>query len=470
MDEGANRRELWRNQIWQGLNFGSKALFLVVMTPWMLEVWGEVKFGVFAMASSLVVSLNLLDFGVRNLTRIRLVEAGVREDAPREARVLAPGLVAFGLMGLVVLVAAWVVTWVGWTERWFGVEHADAWVLVLTTGLTALFMMTLLLLEPLCAQGKLSEVKAANTVGALLAVPAVGGVLLWGGGVAAGLVAYFAALFGPNVWLLGKLGWHRVGWGEVLGGVKWSEVVGTWKQGGWFYATTVALIAKTHLLTLMVGVVLGPAEAGLFYIALRLTELLSGVAGTSSEPAIAALAERKSPEERRQVFVQAWDFSLVLTLHGFLLLGFWGERLLQIWLGSAWVGVFGIGWGMALFGLGAVVSRMAVNGSMGLGLVRWGAVGSFVEAMVVAAAVVLGTQSGGLGVGFGLAIAGVIPLLPTMGRMAERMGGHPVRLWLGRVGRLLPGLGLNGILLAWGAGWPVWGMVLAGGVAGGVVL
>ena len=36
----AYRRELLQNQIWQVLNFGSKAGFLLLLTPLMISKWG----------------------------------------------------------------------------------------------------------------------------------------------------------------------------------------------------------------------------------------------------------------------------------------------------------------------------------------------------------------------------------------------------------------------------------------------
>ncbi len=74
------RWELFLNQLWQGLNFFSKAAFLALLAPLMLKVWGPVGYGMFALASSLLVSLAVLDCGVRSLTRLRLCEARVKND------------------------------------------------------------------------------------------------------------------------------------------------------------------------------------------------------------------------------------------------------------------------------------------------------------------------------------------------------------------------------------------------------
>ena len=53
------RWELLSNQIWQGLNFFSKAAFLALLTPLMLEAWGRDGYGMFALASSLLPGYRL---------------------------------------------------------------------------------------------------------------------------------------------------------------------------------------------------------------------------------------------------------------------------------------------------------------------------------------------------------------------------------------------------------------------------
>ncbi|NCW28226.1 MAG: hypothetical protein EBV83_08055, partial [Verrucomicrobia bacterium] len=91
-------QELLQNQIWQGGNFLTKAIFLAVLTPWMLRNWGPEGYGLFALASSLFVSLALLDGGIRSLTRVRLasLSSPVTSDLP--GKVIATSLVAFAIL------------------------------------------------------------------------------------------------------------------------------------------------------------------------------------------------------------------------------------------------------------------------------------------------------------------------------------------------------------------------------------
>ena len=50
----AYRKELLKNQVWQVLNFGSKAGFRsILLTPLMISRWGAAGYGLFALASSL---------------------------------------------------------------------------------------------------------------------------------------------------------------------------------------------------------------------------------------------------------------------------------------------------------------------------------------------------------------------------------------------------------------------------------
>lgn len=98
--------ELLRNQLWQTGNFFVKALFLAVLTPWMIRLWGVEQYGLFALSSSLFVSLALLDGGVRSLTRVRLaplLSKGKTEDA---IRTLIQGLLAFMLVCCFALIIA----------------------------------------------------------------------------------------------------------------------------------------------------------------------------------------------------------------------------------------------------------------------------------------------------------------------------------------------------------------------------
>jgi O-antigen/teichoic acid export membrane protein len=225
-------------------------------------------------------------------------------------------------------------------------------------------------------------------------------------------------------------------------------------------------MTKTHMLTLIVGALLGPVEAGVFYIALRVTELVSGVGGTASETAVAALADAPASPAKVHVFQHAWGFAALLTLHGVLLLGFAGERLLQLWLGNEWMAPAVLGWGMAIFGLEGVFSRMVVNSSMGLGLVRSGAKGNVAESILLVGMVYLFLQHGGLGAAFMAGGLGFLPLIPVAMQICRRMEAGWISCWLLPIREALPSLGINLLLLAATPFVPLWafcGLVLLSG-------
>src|SRR5215469_6771037 len=172
------RKELLWNQIWQGANFASKAGFLLLMTRLMLKRWGPDGYGLYSLSSSLLVSMALTDGGVRSLTRIRLTEALRKNDEDEFRRALSEGLFTFvAVLGLVILGMAGLAA-SGRMKTFLNLPPGGETVLITTVIMTGINMTTLLALEPLAARGKLSETKAANTWGAILAFP-VCGVVLW---------------------------------------------------------------------------------------------------------------------------------------------------------------------------------------------------------------------------------------------------------------------------------------------------
>ena len=171
-------QELLQNQIWQGANFVSKALFLGVLTPWMLRIWGPERYGLFALASSLFVSLALLDGGIRSLTRVRLASRNQIGSSTSPDEVLVTSLLTFALICALVGVLALAVAWQGDLSSWLNLPPGGSGVLWWSGFLTALWMATVLALEPLAAAGQLSRVKSANTCGMLLALLACS-LVLW---------------------------------------------------------------------------------------------------------------------------------------------------------------------------------------------------------------------------------------------------------------------------------------------------
>lgn len=414
-------KELLWNQIWQSANFVSKAGFLLLMTRLMLKRWGPDGFGLFSLSSSLLVSMALTDGGVRSLTRLRLSEALRKNDEAEFQRALSEGLFTFvAVLGLVIAAVAGLAA-TGWLRTTLKLPPGGEVVLVTTVIMTGISMTTLLALEPLAARGKLSETKAANTWGAVVAIP-VCGVALWlHGSILTIVILYSLCMIVPNLVLMVNAGIH-----SQLPSLKGlncrpSVIFQTLRAGAWYYVTTIALIVKTHGLTFVVSALAGPAEAGVFYFMLRLTEMIGNLGATASETSLASLAASEDPIQRGQKFNQCWLYVALFCLPGAVIFAFQGNWLLHLWFRQqdfVWI----LGAGMAIFGLAGAFSRVVVNASMGLKLIKPAGLSNLGEAIANTICAVIGYKLARLpGVLIGGCIGSLIMLLPA-GKIAALCG------------------------------------------------
>ena len=463
-------RELLWNQIWQGLNFAAKFGFLFLLTPIMVRLWGQVQFGLFALASSLLVSLAVLDFGVRSSTRLRLCEAMTAGDDARFLLHLRRGFQAFGLIcGAAAVLALGLGAIRGWS-RLFHLPPGGDTVMTVTIFLVAFFMTTSLLLEPIAAQGRVSDVKKANTLGAAVAIPFL---WLWvhqGGSVLGAVLLYFAFLILGNAWLLGISGlpWRR--WiASLFVPCPRGEIVETLRHGGWFYATTIALVAKSHLLTFLVASVAGPAAAGTFYILLRFSEAAGVLGATASDTNLASLASAPDAEERAKRFGHSYLYAALFCLHAAVFLAILCETFLHLWLPQETNIPLGIGAALAIFGLGGAFSRIVVNSAMGVGEIKAAALGNLTEASLILLSAPFLLKWEGLRALFAFGGLASLALLPAARRLAARTGKTMTELYLRPIVSLLPGLAANAALFALGFWIGHWyGLAIAG--AGGAVV
>jgi hypothetical protein len=462
-------RELLRNQIWQSANFVSKALFLVLLTPMMLAAWGDERYGLFALASSLLVSMALLDGGVRNLTRLRLVEATNAGDEEAYRRTFAFGVLTFGTVVLIATIAAAGLAAAGWLKEWFNLPAGGSLVLVVTVALTGTMMMSIFGLEPRAARGSLSSMKAANTWGALVAIPVVAGAVWAGCDVLAAVVLYSLCLIVPNVLYMISDGVFALQPWRYVTQFTPRVFAATLRDGFWYYLTTVALVVKTHALTFVVAAMAGPAEAGIFYILLRFTELIGTVGATASETSLAELAAAGSDAERGRSFRQGWSYVALFSLYGAVGLALLGDHALDLWLRGHYELREGTMIAMAVFGLAGALSRMVVNASMGLGAARGAAIGNLFEAVADVALAAVGYRLLGLPGLFLGGSLGILCMLPAAVRVSTRCD----RSWVGNYLRpllpLLPGLAGAAAMLAIAARFSHWSAWMVGAGAAGIL-
>jgi O-antigen/teichoic acid export membrane protein len=439
-------KELFLNQLWQSANFVSKAAFLVILTPLMLRVWGKEYYGLFALSSSLLVSMALLDGGVTSLTRLRLAEALKSGDRELFRGAYSEGLLTFASVVAVAVGGIAVLGSLGLLSRWLNLPAGGDFVLVITALLTGIFMISVLIMQPLAAEGKLSALKAANTWGALVAIPVVAGALLVGASVLQVMVVYSLCQIVPNLIVAWRSGILALKPWSLFWNAGVTAIFRTLRSGVWFYLTTVALMGKTHVLTFVVSAIAGPAEAGIFYILLRLTEIVGNVGATASETSLASLAVAPSEKERAASFRHSWLYVGIFCLHGAVALSLLGDRIIHFWLSGAEILPNGTGAAMALFGLAGAFSRVVVNAAMGLSLVKPAAIANLAEAGCNIVLAVVGYRIGGLcGLFIGGSVGIVFLLFP--GRQIARLCGQSfIAAYLKPLVLLAPGLVIAAVL------------------------
>ena len=344
-------------------------------------------------------------------------------------------------------------------------------VMVMTVICTAVFMVTLLGLEPLAARGNLSELKAANTWGAVAAIPVCAALVFANAPVGLVVFAYAFSLTVPNVVVAWRTGLFAMapwkGLAHFGPRVAWK----TLHSGVWYYLTTVSLVGKTHALTFLVSAMAGPAEAGVFYVLLRLSEIVGNVGATASETSLAALAAAADAKERRDCFRQSWLHVALFCTHGALVFVFLTRHLLAIWLHGEEKIPQAIGLTLAVFGLTGAFSRVVVNASMGLDLTRPAAVAGAWEAVLSIVGAGFGFHLGGLPGLFLGGSLGILCLLPVTGMVSRECGWRSLWDWFVALRRLLPGFVVAGASLYFAELSPslfVWFGSLA--VCGGIAL
>ena len=446
------RMELLRNQTWQILNFASKAGFLILLTPLMISKWGSEGYGLFALASSLLVSMALLDGGIRALTRVGMSGAWKNGDEDAALRIYSEGILTFASVAMITVFLSVAVSLPGWTSKLLHLRPGQSTVLVLAVACTAVLMTTLLGLEPLAARGNLSSLKASNTVGALAAIPVCAGLLWLGGGVGMIVIAYALCLTVPNIVIAKHSGILSLARRIDLRGFGPRIFWNTLRSGIWYYLTTISLVGKTHGLTFLVSALAGPAEAGIFYIFLRLTEIVGNVGATASETSLAALASAQDRYHRETCFRHSWLHVSVFCVQGGLVFLFLTIQLISLWLPERVAVSHSIGFSLAVFGLSGAFSRVVVNSAMGVGLTYCAAVAGVWEALVSMAFAAAGYAHGGLSGLFLGGSLGIVCLFPAVGRISREWGWNSPLDWINCMRPLLPGFLLAAIILV-GASW-----------------
>jgi O-antigen/teichoic acid export membrane protein len=227
----------------------------------------------------------------------------------------------------------------------------------------------------------MGRTKLATGLGWVVAIPGVALVLYRQGTVTLAVSVWLLSLLGANLItiLLSGRELHRFypGWsGLSLSGFR--TVVG---EGFWFNASNTSWLVRTYGTTVLISALYGPATAGLFFILLRLSEVISALGAISSDLLLGGLAHASTIDERRDTFASAYSWAVLLCAHIALIVGFVAPEFCRLWLRPT-AGMSPLaGFVIAGLGFGSAFNRIATYSAMALGLGRTAARWGFIEAL-----------------------------------------------------------------------------------------
>ena len=397
--------QLFDNQFWELVAFVAKAGFFFLLTPIMIKVWGESGYGNFAIAGSSFLFLGLLDFGIRPRLRIMLSQ-GYRDNhfgtmqlslKKAIAAQLHVAVVALALILLLAVKGSW--------HQWFHLREGGDLVIVVTGVCASAYLGSALVLEPLVACGRLGTAKMISALSAVTTVPAVWLVLRWHLPVAVGILTWLGCLIAGNLsGLLFPIA-YRNDATDSPRAFKFSL-----QEGLYFNASGFSWLSKTHLLTLIVAALGGPGKAGIFFVLLRLSEIISNFGAMSSDAAISGLAQARDAAEKRRRFARVVSYAFFFSGQAALAIALVAPPLLKRWWLSSNSFTDGAAIFVGLFGLSMALNRVISCAAFGLGLAR--------------SVAIWGTADGVAG------ILGAILLYPRMELSGILLGSSLGSLWL----------------------------------------
>ncbi len=441
-------RQLFANQLWELVAFLAKAAFFFLLTPIMVRAWGESGYGVFAVAGSAFIFLGLLDFGVRPRVRVELSRADREGRLEKFRPIVVAGIIAQMQILFPAIIFVGGLAAAGVWRRWLHLAAGGNWIIALTTVCAASYLISALFLEPLIARGSLGKAKKAGALAALASLPVVWLLLRWQCSVAVVLLAWFGCLIAGNLssLFLAREEWPLSAKTPIAHG---SFRLGWW-AGFYFSASTLSWLLKTHLLTLVVASIGGPVEAGLFFVFLRLSEIVSNFGAMSSDAATSGLAQARGAGERRRRFARVVGYALFFSLQAALAIAILAPPFVEMWWHAMPILSHGMGIFVGLFGLSMGLNRVISCAAFGLGLEQSVALWGMLDGTLgIFAALVLYPHMGLNGILLGSSL-GSLCLLPLVRRTLREISVKSL-LAVGREARLIgPWIGTSMLFLFMG--------------------
>lgn len=440
-------RQLFANQLWETVAFVAKAAFMLGLTPWMIRVWGTRGYGEFALASSAVVLISILDLGIRARTRLVLCHA-LATSFPKDRDLLGESVATLGSVAIVATLTVCLLTRVGLFDRAFKISPANHYLLLTTVALAMLVLVSGLFIEPLVALGKMGRTKLATALGWILAIPGVALVLHRQGTVTLAVSVWLLSLLGANLIAIVVSGRELHRFYPAWSGFSLRAFRAVVREGFWFNASNTSWLAKTYGATFLLAAIDGPMIAGFFFILLRLSEIISALGAVSSDVSLADIARATQVAERRASFASSYSWSVLICSHSALVICFFTSDFLRRWLGagapdSRFAGLVAI-----TLGLGSALNRTTTFAAMPLGVGRSAARWGLIEALAFISLLSLLPQSLGLIPKLALACLSSLAIFPAAAAVSQRLGASATKVWIRPFGQVMPFIALSASLLA----------------------
>ncbi|MGC3992508.1 MAG: hypothetical protein QM796_22965 [Chthoniobacteraceae bacterium] len=203
---------------------------------------------------------------------------------------------------------------------------------------------------------------------------------------------------------------------------------------------------KSYLLTFLVGSLLGPVQAGIFFLFLKFSEILSIFGATSSETSIATLSGSGALEKRRASFRAMYSYSLAMCLPAFTglvcclpwAMTHWMKAPSVAYLDGIWVGLYGLASGWK-----RIITIVCTGVELSHSAALWGILEI---GLTIPAVFLLYPGFGVAGVFLGCTLS-TVALFPPATQLARLLEQSAFGLWIRPALGFLLGSGL--VVIAW---------------------
>jgi O-antigen/teichoic acid export membrane protein len=416
-------------------NYAAEALnaaAALVATPILLHHLGTTAFGIWALAGSVILYLELFEFGFGAATT-KLVAEDAMVDPDAVARTVNTNLAILLVLGLLALLVGLVTAVLAPT--WFSIpapfEHQTVVVFAILAASLAISIPLDTFGGALMGHQRTDLLSMTNlTLNLLTNLGAVAVVLLGGGLIPLALAAAAASVaMHPVRWRLLKRLVPSIR--LSVGLVDRSRIRPTARASGWFLLRDLAIVAINRLDLLVVGLALGVKQVALYAIGLKLAQLgqkaLVPLAALFF-PHASSLARRGSESDIIALLLDGTRIAMLAGMPIMLVLTLLADLTVRAWVGQGHEAAAAVLVCLAL-GRGLMSITETPRGLLaGAGFIKAVAVLTVTEAVVnLALSIVLVQPLGPAGVALGTMLAVVLVSLPTSVLLATRVAS--VSLW-----------------------------------------